>query len=404
MGITAYKSDGMLNVSWTNLLGRQLLIVNSTTGKYVVIRSQITQANNAFSINLSNFKHTYHLVNGTYYFSATKLGKSPIQSSLVVIDEPIEVTFSLVQDNILTVNISNTEDFEVGTHLYLLRDNNYSPETAILLASSTSDQVLPISSTYILSDQTYINATAIVTGSYGVHLYFGTTLLYSSANNFYYAETGTWPLSVVLQAGNAVSANIDLNNNSILHANIYSNNMYTQNIWFPAGNIMPTISESIAAPAEGVYNGWLLCNGAQFNVNEYPELATILTNGKLPNLQGLFLRGSTDIIKKTSRFITEEHSHGLNISSHLHVSADNLNSPDPNGKYLGRNEEFNRDGGGYFGSTSDISQSLTTSLAYTGITTAPAHSGNTETAPSNYGVYWVISTGKRVPPSNFEII
>ena len=404
MGITAYKSDGMLNVSWTNLLGRQLLIVNSITGKYVVIRQKIIQDNNAFSENISNFRHTYHLVNGTYYFLATKLGKSPIQSSLVVIDEPPEITISLLQGNILTVNISTTEAIPSNVGLYLVNQNNSSNAEV----SNNSTQGFASEFTIKLSD-----LKSLVSGNYFLQFFSGITKLYSPSNVFYYAESGVWTLSDVLQAGNIASTDIDLTNHDILNAKINdSNTIYTQNMWFPAGFLMSSTTSNS-------FNGWLLCNGDQFNVNEYPELATILTDGNLPKLNGLFLRGAgmndgvdehgslintvETTLMASSKFTTEEHNHTITDPGHRHLTTDNLNQ-DTYYNYLGTAYHDFSGGGNSdsyeFGSTFHSTREtgcLFTSPEYSNVTINEAHTGHDETAPKNYGVNWLISTGKRVP-------
>lgn len=44
-------------------------------------------------------------------------------------------------------------------------------------------------------------------------------------------------------------------------------------------------------PTENPPAGWFLCNGAGFDRNTYPRLGGVLTNGVLPDLRGVFLRG-----------------------------------------------------------------------------------------------------------------
>ncbi|WP_220226162.1 phage tail protein [Gilliamella sp. ESL0443] len=44
-------------------------------------------------------------------------------------------------------------------------------------------------------------------------------------------------------------------------------------------------------PSDHIPNGWFLCNGAQFDVNQFPKLAGVYPRGTLPDLRGVFIRG-----------------------------------------------------------------------------------------------------------------
>ncbi|MGL4858397.1 MAG: phage tail protein [Enterobacteriaceae bacterium] len=55
----------------------------------------------------------------------------------------------------------------------------------------------------------------------------------------------------------------------------------------PAGSPVPW---PLATPPEG----WLKCNGNEFNKSLYPELAKAYPSGKLPDLRGEFIRGWDD--------------------------------------------------------------------------------------------------------------
>lgn len=72
------------------------------------------------------------------------------------------------------------------------------------------------------------------------------------------------------------------------------------------GNILSCVNGKWASPAsDGVPvgipqpwpsttlpSGWLVANGQSFNKNSYPKLALVYPSGKLPDLRGLFIRGS----------------------------------------------------------------------------------------------------------------
>jgi hypothetical protein len=44
-------------------------------------------------------------------------------------------------------------------------------------------------------------------------------------------------------------------------------------------------------PGQGAPAGWLICNGAAFDRNAFPRLASAYPNGLLPDLRGVFIRG-----------------------------------------------------------------------------------------------------------------
>lgn len=84
----------------------------------------------------------------------------------------------------------------------------------------------------------------------------------------------------------------------------------------PAG--VPVPWPSATPPSD-----WLKCNGARFDKNKFPELATVYPSGFLPDLRGEFIRGWDDgrgidggrILLSAQSHAYEEHSHRINIST-----------------------------------------------------------------------------------------
>lgn len=72
------------------------------------------------------------------------------------------------------------------------------------------------------------------------------------------------------------------------------------------GNILSCVNSKWASPASDgvpvgvpqpwpsttIPSGWLVANGQSFNKTSYPKLALVYPSGKLPDLRGLFIRGS----------------------------------------------------------------------------------------------------------------
>jgi hypothetical protein len=58
-----------------------------------------------------------------------------------------------------------------------------------------------------------------------------------------------------------------------------------RSVGVPVGVIMPWL-HGTAPP------GWLLCDGSAFSATAYPELAAMITTGKVPDLRGAYLRGA----------------------------------------------------------------------------------------------------------------
>lgn len=83
---------------------------------------------------------------------------------------------------------------------------------------------------------------------------------------------------------------------------------------FPAGIPLPW--SQVTPP-----DGWFECNGSQFDVNQFPRLASVYPTGRLPDLRGEFIRGwdntrrvDTDrVILSHQDHQIQRHSHGQNI-------------------------------------------------------------------------------------------
>ena len=57
---------------------------------------------------------------------------------------------------------------------------------------------------------------------------------------------------------------------------------------FPIGGI---VAFPVGANPSRNSDNWLECNGQSFDTSKYPELYKILGSNKVPNYQGMFLRG-----------------------------------------------------------------------------------------------------------------
>jgi hypothetical protein len=216
MSITAFEQNGILNVSWSNLLGYELCVVGPS-GRKVVIRSKINIANNGFKIHISLFKRKYNLLNGTYHMVATSFSKPPRESTpFVITTSPVSISISIINNNILTVNIVNPESISEQVILYLIYDNNGIDTIRANLASTSNDPptYLPQMSTYTLSTLT---PTPLVSGKYNVQIWEGLVPLYTSTTSFYYSESGEWTLGDVLEVDNNASTDINMFGNDILN-------------------------------------------------------------------------------------------------------------------------------------------------------------------------------------------
>lgn len=88
------------------------------------------------------------------------------------------------------------------------------------------------------------------------------------------------------------------------------------------GSALP-VGVPVPWPSASHPSGWLKCNGARFDKNKFPKLATVYTSGFLPDLRGEFIRGWDDgrgvdggrTLLSEQNHAYEEHSHRINIST-----------------------------------------------------------------------------------------
>lgn len=173
----------------------------------------------------------------------------------------------------------------------------------------------------------------------------------------------------------------------------------------PTGSIMPYIGSS--APA-----GWLLCNGTTFpDTYEYAALKTLLGSTTLPDLRGMFLRGTGTNgvtgftsyagpnLKALQSDVTKNHTHSFTSSaattstngSHSHDifidrSANTLLGGLPIALTNNSGDDgYNRDGN-FIKADGNHAHTVTV----TGTTDNPAGGSSTETRPVNYGVNYII--------------
>ncbi|WFW93016.1 phage tail protein [Citrobacter freundii] len=88
------------------------------------------------------------------------------------------------------------------------------------------------------------------------------------------------------------------------------------------GSALP-VGVPVPWPSATPPSDWLKCNGARFDKNKFPKLATVYTSGFLPDLRGEFIRGWDDgrgidggrTLLSAQSHAYEEHSHRINIST-----------------------------------------------------------------------------------------
>lgn len=92
---------------------------------------------------------------------------------------------------------------------------------------------------------------------------------------------------------------------------------YQNSLGIPVGTV---ISWSGAGEMAGTdaYK-FLECNGQQFNKDEYPELFAILGSNNVPNLNGEFLRATTDSSLTLAHRDETIKSHETDIAPHTHT-------------------------------------------------------------------------------------
>lgn len=202
-----------------------------------------------------------------------------------------------------------------------------------------------------------------------------------------------------------------------VNGNVNTSKKYTINyvpIAPPVGSIMAyTMGISPA--------GWLICDGASYNIKIYSALFQVIgtTFGGLdnsfnvPNYQGTFLRGIGAAPSPNTAYvgpsnINTPQSHAT--QTHNHTASSSVTDPAHSHEFNTINDDFNGSGGSSYpanskpsaaayDSTGNIQWSIssgTISSHTTGVSVATSVNNSTlsvnanETRPYNYGVYWII--------------
>jgi hypothetical protein len=120
-----------------------------------------------------------------------------------------------------------------------------------------------------------------------------------------------------------------------------------------------------------LFPGWLICNGESFSAQTYTALNDFLGSNITPNLNAAFLRGTGNVSYNNNSYDGPniKEYQGDTIKNHNHIITYNL--ADKNG---GGTQTLHR-----FSQTSGT-------LKYTSSTPETS----SETAPLNYGIYWII--------------
>lgn len=153
----------------------------------------------------------------------------------------------------------------------------------------------------------------------------------------------------------------------------------------PTGSIIPFVGAKAPSP------GWLLCDGAPFDGNTYPDLLDLLPNSRTPNLSGMFLRGiGTSVINGQDGPALNE-TQDESFKSHNH---------DPGTLVAASTEAINNMttisravlGPGDSASIITNEDNKVTGVHKHAIQGATKETGGTETRPVNYGVNYIIKT------------
>jgi microcystin-dependent protein len=160
----------------------------------------------------------------------------------------------------------------------------------------------------------------------------------------------------------------------------------------PTGSIMPYIGTT--APA-----GWAMCDGSAFPTDASgAALKVFFPDGKTPNLQGTFLRGTGTSpvnnqagpgLKGTQGddFKGHNHSASVNDPGHTHEYGDIFYSEHGGTVNVTNNYGLN---GGSDNDNKGFEIKRTSDNSLTKITVSTGNTGGSETRPVNYGVNYII--------------
>ena len=144
-------------------------------------------------------------------------------------------------------------------------------------------------------------------------------------------------------------------------------------------------------------DGWLVCNGMQFNASAFPRLATLLGGTNTPNLTDRFVKGAGVGVplRQTggSKTIAEAQ-----MPSHSHPVSTSLTAENAHTHTLGINERNNVFAAGNSGTNSLYFTTTTTTKttqpgsahSHTATSTASPTGGGQAFEPQYYAMYYII--------------
>ena len=146
------------------------------------------------------------------------------------------------------------------------------------------------------------------------------------------------------------------------------------------------------------HDGWLLCNGATYEPEEYPELYATIggTFGKrLPNYIGYFLKGTATSTQST--FKTMEQAGLPNITGKFGMTADGVNIGWNNAVSTTNNAFYRVDGIGDKGTSSNNQAG---GVGFDASRSNPIYGRSTTVTPPNYKANIFIYAGRKVSGQN----
>jgi Phage Tail Collar Domain. len=235
---------------------------------------------------------------------------------------------------------------------------------------------------YSVANPTLFTVTkALVTDEFGV---FSTTIEPGAAN---YVAMAADNCSLKIEDGTTLISDEPLK--AVPYA-ISANN------GVPTGSIMPFVGTT--APA-----GWVLCDGRSIlTVPGSAALRTLLGISNVPNLNGMFLRGTGSAttgqtgpaLNAIQQDDIQAHLHAAgtlvtnSAGNHTHAWTKGLDNRTSGAPIMNSSDHEFITGGGIFGIPTDV---MANAGAHTHtVTGSTANTGGTETRPVNYGVNYII--------------